>query len=60
MTKQNSQIPLARRRSPIDPWSIGAAVVAALVLLPIAAVVWIALHPDINICPHLLATTQPR
>jgi iron(III) transport system permease protein len=41
-------------------WSIGAVVIAALVLAPILSVVWIALHPIENIWPHLLATTLPR
>jgi len=44
----------------VDPWSIGALVIAALVLAPILAVVWIAVHPDANIWPHLMATTLPR
>ncbi len=44
----------------VDPWSIGAVVIAVLVLLPIASVVWIALHPAQNIWPHLIATTLPR
>ncbi|MDX1782230.1 MAG: iron ABC transporter permease [Thalassovita sp.] len=44
----------------LSPWSIGALLIAALVLLPIAAVVWIAFHPSDNIWPHLLSTTLPR
>ncbi|WP_234990377.1 ABC transporter permease [Aquimixticola soesokkakensis] len=28
--------------------------------MPLAAVVWIAFHPDTNIWPHLLSTTLPR
>ena len=48
-----------RRRLP-DPWSAAAAVVAALVILPIASIVWIALTPAENIWPHLMATTLPR
>lgn len=43
-----------------DPWSLGAGVIALLVLLPIAAVVWMALNPAENIWPHLIATTLPR
>ena len=43
-----------------DGWSIGAVVIAALVVLPILAVFWMALTPDDNIWPHLLATTLPR
>ncbi len=43
-----------------DPWSAGALLIAVLVLLPIASVIWIALHPVDNIWPHLIATTLPR
>jgi iron(III) transport system permease protein len=35
-------------------------VIAIIVLLPIAAVIWFALTPTENIWPHLLATTLPR
>lgn len=41
-------------------WSAGAVIIAALVVLPIAAVLWIALFPRENIWPHLMATTLPR
>lgn len=41
-------------------WSVGALVIAALVVLPVAAVLGLALHPTENIWPHLLATTLPR
>lgn len=41
-------------------WSLGAMVIAVLVLLPIVAVIWIAFHPSENIWPHLLSTTLPR
>ncbi len=34
--------------------------IAALVLLPILSVVWIALNPTQNIWPHLMSTTLPR
>lgn len=43
-----------------SPWSIGAALIAALVLMPIVAVVWIAFNPTDNIWPHLISTTLPR
>ena len=61
MTDQNAQLPAARlgRLLP-DPWSTGAVVIAALVLLPIGAVLWIALNPSENIWPHLISTTLPR
>ncbi len=60
MTEQNTQA-LGRRR-PLRPdfWSAGALLIALLVILPIASVVWIAFHPHENIWPHLLATTLPR
>jgi iron(III) transport system permease protein len=44
----------------VSLWTLGAFVIAALVLMPIAAVVWIALTPDENIWPHLVSTTLPR
>jgi iron(III) transport system permease protein len=34
--------------------------IAALILAPIASVIWIALNPSENIWPHLIATTLPR
>lgn len=43
-----------------DRWSVGAVVIAALVLVPILAVVWLALFPTENIWPHLLSTVLPR
>ncbi len=50
----------ARRLSRPDPWSVGAVVIAALVLMPVLAVIWFAVTPSDNIWPHLLATTLPR
>lgn len=41
-------------------WSAGSLAIAALVLLPIVSVLWIALHPTENIWPHMMATTLPR
>lgn len=54
--------PLARPRrlARPDPWTIGAVVIAALVLAPVLSVVWIAFHPTENIWPHLSATVLPR
>lgn len=69
MTHQNSQVPSAPRASRpalgrilrvMDPWSLGAVAIAALVVAPILSVVWIAFHPVENIWPHLLATALPR
>ncbi|RMC36262.1 ABC transporter permease [Paracoccus alkanivorans] len=41
-------------------WSAGAVFIAALVLMPVAAVVWMALNPTENIWPHLLNSVLPR
>lgn len=61
MAEQNTQVnPAPRRRLRVDPWSAGAVVIAALVLMPIAAVLWMALNPADNIWPHLIRTTLPR
>ena len=49
-----------RRLSEVNPWSIGAVVIAALVVMPILSVIWIAFHPSENIWPHLVKTTLPR
>ena len=48
------------RRGRASPWSLAALLIAALVLLPILSVIWIAFNPSENIWPHLLATTLPR
>ena len=49
-----------RRGSLLSPWSFGALLIAAIVVLPILSVVWIALTPGENIWPHLISTTLPR
>jgi iron(III) transport system permease protein len=41
-------------------WSLGAVAIATVVVLPILAVLWMALFPSDNIWPHLMATTLPR
>ncbi len=51
------------RRGPLprlDGWTLGTLLIAAVVLVPIAAVVWLALFPTENIWPHLLDTVLPR
>ena len=61
MNAHTTQIPLAPRgRRLVDPWSAGALLIAAAVMIPILAVVWFALTPTENIWPHLLRTTLPR
>ena len=58
--KQSGRISRGRLRLRPDAWSLGALVIAALVLMPVVAVLWLALHPTENIWPHLLSTTLPR
>ncbi|MEQ5872601.1 iron ABC transporter permease [Sagittula sp. NFXS13] len=41
-------------------WSVGAALIALVVVAPIIAVFGIALFPKENIWPHLISTTLPR
>jgi len=60
MVEQTSQIRPRRGFSLPDPWSIGALVIAVIVLLPIFSVVWIALSPSQDIWAHLIATSLPR
>lgn len=61
MTSVLSNVPLASSRSYGGGlWSLGALIIAAIVLAPILAVLWIAVFPTDNIWPHLLATTLPR
>lgn len=61
MSNENTQL---MRRKPwlprLDPWSAGALLIAAIVLMPIGAVLWIAATPAENIWPHMLATVLPR
>lgn len=60
MVEQNTQVKRRRFRFDVDPWSIGALSLAAIVVAPILAVFWIALTPANNIWPHLISTTLPR
>ncbi|MGJ8585615.1 MAG: ABC transporter permease [Marinosulfonomonas sp.] len=61
MVEQNSQNPAnSAPRIELDRWSVGAGLIAVLVVLPIVVVLWIALTPDQNIWPHLISTTLPR
>ncbi|MGL5010941.1 MAG: ABC transporter permease, partial [Paracoccaceae bacterium] len=57
MVDQNTQVPVRGR---VDGWTVGALLIAALVLAPIAAVIWLAFNPTGNIWPHLMATVMPR
>jgi len=63
MVDQESQVlprhaRFRRWRRP-DGWSLGALAIAALVLAPIVAVVWIAAHPSEPIWDHLRSTVLP-
>lgn len=61
MSEQIRQLlPQKAVRPGIDRWSFGAVIIAVLVVLPIAAVLWFALTPTDNIWPHLISTTFPR
>ncbi len=57
MSDENTMAPGIRR---LDLWSAGALAIAALVLVPIVAVFWLAAFPSENIWPHLIATVLPR
>ncbi len=59
MSEQLSQISTGAR-TPLDRWSFGAVVIAAIVMMPIVAIIWLAFNPTENIWPHLVSTTLPR
>lgn len=61
MVDQNSQVSTPRlslRRPSL--WSVGAVLIGAGVVAPLAAIVWMALNPEENVWPHLMATVLPR
>lgn len=43
-----------------DGWTLAALAIAAVVMAPMLAVLWLAFHPTENIWPHLMATVLPR
>ncbi|MCK7544647.1 iron ABC transporter permease [Marinobacter bryozoorum] len=51
--------PLTPRRTS-KRWLMSAALITAIVALPVFSVAWLALFPEENIWPHLLDTTLPR
>ena len=59
MTDEKTQVPGITLQWP-SGWSLGASVIAILVVTPILSVLWIAANPTENIWPHLMATTLPR
>ncbi|MEM9058833.1 MAG: iron ABC transporter permease [Pseudomonadota bacterium] len=48
-----------RSKPAIDLWTIGALLIAGTLLIPIFAVIWIAVFPTENIWPHLLEHALP-
>lgn len=48
------------RRSSSPAWTVGVALVLALMAVPIAAIVYLALNPSDNAWPHLLETVLPE
>ncbi|MFN3844677.1 MAG: ABC transporter permease [Paracoccaceae bacterium] len=62
MTEQNTQVPAPPhlRLPRLDLWTVGAFVIALVVVAPMLSVLWIAFHPTENIWPHLMATVLPR
>ncbi|MFZ3583057.1 ABC transporter permease [Loktanella sp. DJP18] len=61
MSDQSTQVLRPRRpRATFDFWSIGAVLIACVVMAPLIAVIWFAVTPTDNIWPHLLSTTLPR
>ncbi|MGD9783485.1 MAG: ABC transporter permease [Hyphomicrobiaceae bacterium] len=48
------------RRGISTAWIAGAALILALMLLPVATILWLAMSPEDNIWPHLSRTVLPR
>jgi iron(III) transport system permease protein len=60
MVDENSQVTRGAGWPGFNLWSVGAVLIAAVVLAPVISILWIAFHPTENIWPHLLATVLPR
>ena len=60
-TKLNIQAPAVRTAGPRLPsnWTALGWLVALLVIMPIAAVIWLAFNPSENIWPHLIGSVLP-
>ncbi len=52
--------PVAIIKLHLDPWNIGALVVAAFVAMPVFSIAMLALNPERNIWPHLANTVLPH
>ncbi len=46
-------------RLAVDFWTVGSVALATVLLVPLAAIVWLALFPTENIWPHLIAHALP-
>lgn len=53
------EAPARRRASRLDLWTIGSLLMTAVILMPVVAVVVLALFPTENIWPHLIDTVLP-
>ena len=60
MVDENAQVQVSRAWQLPGLWSVGAILIALIVLAPIGSIIWIAFHPTENIWPHLMATVLPR
>ncbi|MCB1338358.1 MAG: iron ABC transporter permease [Maritimibacter sp.] len=65
MTDQKTQVSLPHAATRLVPrwpsaWSLGAVLIGLAVVAPIGAILWMALNPEENVWPHLMATTLPR
>ena len=60
MSDRFTQLDRSRFRIRIDRWTLGALVIAGVVVAPILSILWIAFNPTENIWPHLMATVLPR
>ena len=61
MTDQKTQVSAARIAVRLPSlWSAGSALIGIAVLAPIVAILWMALNPEENVWPHLMATVLPR
>jgi len=51
--------PTLKKRFRVDFWQVGSFLFAALAVLPVLAIIWLALFPEENIWPHLISTSLP-
>jgi iron(III) transport system permease protein len=51
--------PIQTARLRVDLWQVSSFLFAALAVLPVLAIIWLALFPEENIWPHLISTSLP-